>query len=885
MQRIATPPRTTPTSRLAAYGRARSRIALVALVVLVAWLVAHAMREHASAPTLVDAIGTVLSRRHLRVAGDTVAWLPEDDALGSRGGLVLASADGEEGNDLYYVDVRATESTDGAELTDLSFVTNVSRSGGASEEQLVATRTHAAYVTVHGESTDAVTLVDLRGEPASLTSAWTRVQSLQNAITNLQETGRARGLGWVRYQFVDPVGPVRLELGDDSLIVRGVREGGVPLELVVATADGEVHGGVPEGVEVQALEKGVPGGITWVVDTVRNLSFVGSAPIEWLENKVFALKDWFDRTRYAYVGGDDAAASAAADLGVVGSAEEGPRDVVREQRLAEAEAEIGFPPAPLVPILSDRVEGEGVWNAVVDDPFVNQYPNAPAAFAQTFIRPDAERPYVRVYVTLWDPRQVQLRAMPGTREPETATGQRGTGYIPRDPRTSRFLVGAFDGGFQALHGEFGMMSEGRVYLPPKHWAATVAVFDDGRVGMGSWPGPPRPTRTYDELVATEQIPRDMIDFRQNLTSMVEDLQWNPWDRWWWGAAPPGATEQTFTHRSGLCLTDSGNMAFFWGASLGPEALGAAMVASRCVRAMHLDMNSGHCGFEFYRPYERTAGLATVAIDHDTQFQGPFGGVEGFDVRARKAVRSMAMRFPRYLERDPRDFFYLTLRPTLPGPDTELGHFETRGLPHAGWPYAFARLSHGPSWVVRIDPARAVATPLRTERHVRALASFGPLRPRGSLSLTSHSTGVGRSFAVVPHAHGDDVILFRGEPYAPTDHAALGVDEDGFWVYAEGSDAGDLVRRAGATTAIGLGPSERLSFHVQGGAVDVSGLEPREPASDDVVLYAEEAPAASVLFPDVHPMPYSRWGFLQGQRVRYFRESDAPPRFNAPPEAH
>ena len=57
------------------------------------------------------------------------------------------------------------------------------------------------------------------------------------------------------------------------------------------------------------------------------------------------------------------------------------------------------------------------------------------------------------------------------------------------PKPPKRLVGAFNGGFQALHGEFGMMAEGRVYLPPKPWAATVAVFEDGRVGMGSWPGP------------------------------------------------------------------------------------------------------------------------------------------------------------------------------------------------------------------------------------------------------------------------------------------------------------------------------------------------------------------------------------------------------------
>ena len=34
-----------------------------------------------------------------------------------------------------------------------------------------------------------------------------------------------------------------------------------------------------------------------------------------------------------------------------------------------------------------------------------------------------------------------------------------------------------------------------------------------------------------------------------------------------------------------------------------------------------------------------------------------------------------------------------------------------------------------------------------------------------------------------------------------------------------------------------------------------------------------------MFPEVEPMPYQRWGFLQGQRVRYF--PSGPPRFRTP----
>ncbi|MCC6878149.1 MAG: hypothetical protein IT378_27800, partial [Sandaracinaceae bacterium] len=534
------------------------------------------------------------------------------------------------------------------------------------------------------------------------------------------------------------------------------------------------------------------------------------------------------------------------------------------------------------------------WIPIVDDPFVASYPNAPPAFYQTFVRADPERTFTRVYVTLWDPRQVQLRIQAGTREPESSTGQRGAGTIPRDEPTLRHLVGAFNGGFQALHGEFGMMAEGRVYLPPKPWAATVAVFDDGRVGMGSWPAPDWQGRFYDERLANRQIPEDMVDMRQNLTSVVEDAEWNPWRRWWWGAAPREADEQTFTTRSGLCLTSEGFFAYFWGNGLGPEALGAAMSSARCARGIHLDMNSAHCGFELFRtipPGEEAAPRERRRSESEPE--GPLPEARGWRVRARRAVRSMARAFPRYTGHDGRDFFYLTLRPVLPGPAlsgaTEgEGTFSTRGLPHAGWPHAFARTSLGRedarTWVVRIDPRRAVPAPLqRDERRPLAFLTMPPTQ--GSLALVARRSSIGWTFAIGEARAGDRVIV-AGGPVTAESVAARGVDRDGFLVYVE-REAGagpisDALERAGAAGGVELGES-RLAFAVGDEGVGPDGFVPREVTpSSSMAWLARDRPASEVLWPDNEPRPYSEWGYLQGQRVRYFPEG--PPRFARPPGA-
>src|SRR4051812_40218343 len=108
------------------------------------------------------------------------------------------------------------------------------------------------------------------------------------------------------------------------------------------------------------------------------------------------------------------------------------------------------------------------------------------------------------------------------------------------------------------------------------------------------------------------------------------------------------------------MTREGFMLYAWGDSASPEALGAALVAARCVRAIHLDMNAGHSGMEFYNvlaPEEprEDAGKRTAH-----RMEGTLPELPGYALRARKAVTSMGTALPRYIHPDPRDYFYLTL---------------------------------------------------------------------------------------------------------------------------------------------------------------------------------------------------------------------------------
>ncbi|HKU40680.1 MAG TPA: hypothetical protein VJR89_21115, partial [Polyangiales bacterium] len=418
------------------------------------------------------------------------------------------------------------------------------------------------------------------------------------------------------------------------------------------------------------------------------------------------------------------------------------------------------------------------------------------------------------------------------------------------------------------------------------------VFRDGRVGLGSWPGPGR--HQWDETFANSQIPEGMVAMRQNLTSVVEGDTWNPWKRWWWGAAPTWADEQTYIPRSGLCLTREGYLAYFWGESMGPAELGKAMLATRCVRGMHLDMNGKHTGLEFYRPFAQTPPPLGRAL-RPSEFEGPGFETGGVSFRARLAVTTMSpLRFPRYLGQDPRDYFYLMRKPILPGADLELGTtrvaFSTAELPTAGFPHPFARASlPGRGFVVRIDPSRAVPRPIADASLTRPLAylaasSAGGPVPSDPQVLYAHyvhgrlRVGLGRPPSAAK-------ALYSGPRLMPDTQAtaALGVDAEGFLVYAEAATPAELMLALqGATVveAIALTPAT-LVFAGEGG-LRLSDGQPAGPVDEatSLAFMAETRPSAEVLFSDVEPMPYRKWGWMQDQRVRYF-PSGRPSRFQAP----
>ncbi|WP_437683728.1 hypothetical protein [Sorangium sp. So ce131] len=878
------------------------------------------------------ALAAALAERGITAAPSDVFWVdPPRGAFSPLRASARAVARGAvrgEPTDLYLVD---TELSPEGVLLDVSGVHNLTETSGAEESRPALRGETLAYVSrpLIDAASPTVHVLALDGQPLPGSADWSWTERLQHAVTNWQATGRIRGIG--RRTFAidltgDPApggdepggaepsgeepgreGRPALSAGDIAI---ALEEGG----LVVRSSGREVrlpyHGAaapLPAWIRAESGEVARPGNlVTWAVDRVRFV--IGDAAMQTVKAVAFTALDFVLRNKEA-VTGDTGAEDIAADLGK--SALDPP------VRQIPIDPEIGWPPSPLEPWVTPALPGEGQWNPQGGDAFVRKLDGLPPAFMTTFIRADRSRKATRVYIALWDPRQVELHMMAGTVEPKGATGEAGPGLIPRTPEVMKRVVAASNAGFQAMHGEFGMMADGVVYLPPKPYAATVAVRRDGSTLFGTW--------SEDET-----IPDWMLSFRQNMTVMVQDEKWNPFGRTWWGGTPPGWADKTHTVRTGICLTKERFVAYFYGADVSPEALSQSMIQARCAYGIALDMNAGHSGLEFY--YVAPSGELPALgrpIQGEWEAEGEVSGLSGYRFRGRRLIRGMGlMNFPRYIRREARDYFYMTLRHLLPGPALATraapaaageGAWRTEGLPQHGFPYALALTEIRPDpsrpdvrlRVLKVDPRTVAAAPASEPwapppagagsvgAVVAVLAADAAAAGAGQSEVSSvwHSAG---AFSISPTAPVRGAVrVAAGYGGSVGAVAGLGVhDEDGMLIYVEREPAAPSSAPAAASPdasapaappadprdakllhdfLAGLGCSSRIYLHrplslALGGDTDLSGAAVHPPSGARAVrLTRAEAPGAGRMFESTPVVPHSVWYPLQQKRVRYFKK--------------
>ncbi len=444
------------------------------------------------------------------------------------------------------------------------------------------------------------------------------------ALTSLQRTGTLSGIGRTDIVLDVPAEHARLALQPEKLTVDFGQPGrGLSFDVATRTLSALEGGEVYAARAVPQVHGGKPL-VHWLVDTVR--AEVGPEPIAWLENQVFGAEDRVKRAAYSLF-----SSSKSTELKVDGEK----RSVARVLDASAFQGAADTWPPPNVPSIWQQPKaGEGEW-VPVTHAFLKPVQGPPGStdkpppyFYRTKIRPDAKRPYSELLLIALDMRQLELGMQAGFEDPRPTIGPPGDGRLPSAPAVYRRVVATFNGAFKTTHGQYGMMVNRRVLLPPVKGGASLVVTDTGEVGLGSWPN-------------TTDIPTNLLAFRQNLDPLVEDGVANPTGRNLWGWQLEG--ESVMTHRSAVCVTSAGHLYYAWGSEIDGSTLGKALRQAGCAYGMHLDMNPAHTGFVF-----------TDLLDLKKQ-----------KAELRIADPGMKIALDKYVRMAPKDFFYVLVRDAAP----------------------------------------------------------------------------------------------------------------------------------------------------------------------------------------------------------------------------
>jgi hypothetical protein len=357
-----------------------------------------------------------------------------------------------------------------------------------------------------------------------------------------------------------------------------------------------------------------------LADGVR--AVVGPGPVAWLEDAVYGVEDRVNRVRFKDAKPKtfwDEPASAT-------SAAAAPPEVATSA--APAKELEGFPPPAFAPPFDNvKAEGDGTWIPLAD---LDKKDAAPPMY-KAVVHPDPKRSFAAVAVVAVDLRRLELSFVAGTTEPESmkVPKERRPGLVPSDKQAD--LVAAFNGGFKATHGHYGMMIAGDTFLVPRDIACTIALYRSGPIKIRTWPAL---APSEADMTAYRQTPPCLVE--QGVANAALGLEYNRN----WGATVSG---ETVIRRSALGIDATGNILFYGlGEAVTAQALGRAMRVVGARDAAQLDVNYAYPRFLLYE--HGTAGEpphAATALIKDVKF-------EPADYVVEPSVR---------------DFFYLTRRKT------------------------------------------------------------------------------------------------------------------------------------------------------------------------------------------------------------------------------
>ncbi len=245
------------------------------------------------------------------------------------------------------------------------------------------------------------------------------------------------------------------------------------------------------------------------------------------------------------------------------------------------------PPETLAPLFHGAPPSDGRWI-----PAGRTLDHTSAVFTTVFHLPD--QPTVEAGVAWMDSRLLVARLYSGSYSPGGLTWKY---TAPISAQAARTLDVAFNGGFLMKDSKGGYYSEGHFAAPLVNGAASLVIYKDGLVQIGSWGRDVRMTRS-------------VVAVRQNLVLLIDNGKLapniSPTDNYQWGVA---LNQVVDTWRSGLGVTSDGALVYAYG-PMNVLDLANVLKHAGAVRAMVLDMNPAWTVFATYRP-ATNGGLASA----------------------------------------------------------------------------------------------------------------------------------------------------------------------------------------------------------------------------------------------------------------------------------
>ena len=366
----------------------------------------------------------------------------------------------------------------------------------------------------------------------------------------------ARRASTTRTRSIPSRTSVTLAWRDDGTLSVDADGRAIVLDADDARADRQGAGWVRAAPDIKAR----PGNlVTWAVDRVRGMDWFGEESMQYV--KAIA----FTGARLA---------SSARDAPPRRRQREGDR---RGHRLARRRAgtrsftdpEIGWPPPPMSRSSPRRSPAKASGSCSTATRSSRPSPARPPRSSRRSSAPTSARPETRVYVTLWDPRQIALHMASRHRRARSAGRGRPRRHPARprgDPPRRRRLQRRLPSDPRRVR------DAGRRRPVP----SAEAVRRDG-------PRAARRLHRLRRLARTRATcPTTSSAYRQNLTAIVEHGEFNPWKREWWGGTPKGWQDNIHTTRSGICLVDGGSdptthetrsfVGYFFGVDISAEVL-------------------------------------------------------------------------------------------------------------------------------------------------------------------------------------------------------------------------------------------------------------------------------------------------------------------------